>query len=75
MLPSPFYSEIPFGLGDDTAWFGRDVMQALQCLRRYQPTDIYSGAPNDTHIQPHSSATPTTAAVHPRDGHAKGATC
>jgi nuclear transport factor 2 (NTF2) superfamily protein len=42
MLPSPFFSEIPYGLGDDTAWLGRDVMQALQLLRRHQYTDIHS---------------------------------
>jgi hypothetical protein len=50
MLPSPFYAEIPYGLGDDTAWFGRDIMQALQCLRRHQATDTQFGAPHDDHL-------------------------
>jgi nuclear transport factor 2 (NTF2) superfamily protein len=39
MLPSPFDFEIPSGLGDDTAWLGRDVMQALQLMRRHLNTE------------------------------------
>lgn len=38
MLPAPFFTEVPYDLGDDTAWLGRAVMQTLMCLRRHQPT-------------------------------------
>lgn len=75
MLPSPFLSEIPYGLGDDTAWLGREVMQALQLLRRHQYTDINPGAPNDAHIHtPHLTAS-SNPTIHPRDRRAEGAAC
>lgn len=75
MLPSPFNSEIPFGLGDDTAWLGRDVMRALQRLRRYQIPDIHSGATYDAQILSPRDTAPTNATFQPRDGGAESAAC
>jgi len=39
MLPAPFFTEVPHDLGDDAAWWGRDLMQVLLRLRRHQPAE------------------------------------
>ena len=65
MLPSPFFSETPYGLGDDTAWLGRDVMQALLRLRQQHHSTINSGATNDTPIHRPHLTSPSCSTVHP----------
>ena len=44
MLPAPFYTEVPHDLGDDGAWWGRDLVQAVLRGCRHQPTDDFDRA-------------------------------
>jgi hypothetical protein len=67
MLPLPFISEIPYGLGDDTAWLGRDVMHALQHLRRNQYSDLGPGATIDAWIHRPNIDMPSVSAIYQDD--------
>lgn len=61
MLPSPFFSETPYGLGDDTAWLGRDVMQALLRLRQQHNSNFR--ATNDTPIHRRHLTSPSGSSM------------
>lgn len=71
MLPAPFYTEVPHDLGEDSSWWGRNLIQALKRLCWLLP-EYRNSEPIHDHG---TSASPAATAVYARHRRTESSPC